>query len=95
MMETLSAKTVQTRKPHPCWGCRSNQPSGTKMLRVVTADGGDLTAVYWCPICCRVLQDYGGDIDPYCEGFLEGEILDDFREYYDEAKMRCEQKDQS
>lgn len=51
MPETLTDKTVTTRKPHRCWGCAREFPAGTKLTLIESVDGGEWYRGYWCPVC--------------------------------------------
>ena len=85
-MDTLAAGTVKTRKDHRCWGCRELIAKGGRAFRVSTADAGTVNTVYWCRACKRVLDEHGREIDPWDEGFMYGEIADDFPETLAEAR---------
>ncbi len=92
-METLRSKTIICRKEHICWGCRTIIPAKSRILTVVTVDGGTINTARWCTICSEVLRQYRYKIDPWDEGMPDGIIIDEFIEYYNKIvdKMRAEQ----
>jgi len=57
-METIRQNTVKTRKPHHCWGCAEEYPTGTTMDVVVSKDMGKLESTYFCDICESVLSHW-------------------------------------
>ena len=68
MSGTLSYKQVRTRKPHRCWGCRSEIPKATLAWVTVWTDGGAIGRTYWCDICDSIMRDSVDDM--VCEGEL-------------------------
>lgn len=50
-METINSHMVITRKSHKCWGCAREFPKGSKLDRVTNVESGELTTVYFCPVC--------------------------------------------
>ncbi|MDD5701599.1 MAG: hypothetical protein PHU23_06055 [Dehalococcoidales bacterium] len=75
-MKNISENMVKTRKPHHCWGCTTEYPIGTEMLRVTTEDCGKLSSVYWCKICDKYLQDHRNDFY-FDQGFEYGYMLNE------------------
>ena len=75
-MNFISQKIVKTNKNHTCWGCARLFLKGTMMQAVVSADGGEISRVYWCDDCKEILDSLD-HID--CEdGFSFGELNDDY-----------------
>ena len=56
-MDTLSQKTVKTKKPHHCWGCAKEFPTGTELLKSVSVDQGEFSSSYWCKACEEIMDD--------------------------------------
>jgi len=69
MTTLLSHKTIKsTRKPCQCFGCGREMPAGSKIVRVICAEGRDLYTCNWCEVCRRYTEDWDmGDFD--CCGF--------------------------
>lgn len=57
-------------------------PKGSRVLTVVTADGGRITTARWCSICAHVLDQHYHDIDPWGEGMPDGIIADEYHDWY-------------
>lgn len=55
MAETLSSKTVTTKKPHTCFSCLRSFPIGTKMNYWVGISDG-FSAVYSCMTCVEIMN---------------------------------------
>ncbi len=80
MRDLIRIKTVKTRKPHQCWGCRAKIPVGCLVACRTEADGGKILTTYWCRRCDRVL----GEIDLYDDdGVGFGDLIDNYPEKYD------------
>lgn len=77
-MDILQNKIITTRKPHKCWGCAEEFPSGSKLRKYVAVDNGEFQASYYCPDCDERVTE----IDDYVlqEGFAMGEI----KQYHDD-----------
>ena len=72
MSHTFDQRTVTTRKPHKCWGCTAEFPSGSRMVYVVSVDAGVWYRTYWCETCDDVVSSYSyNDRDA---GFHFGDI---------------------
>lgn len=54
MIDCIGRKTVQTRKPHICFGCGREFPPKTKMERSCVVDG----EVWTCYLChsCQIAE---------------------------------------
>jgi hypothetical protein len=74
MIETLTDKTVVTRKPHICFGCLREIKKGEKARYNVSVIDGHFGHAYLCEEC----DEYITELDPIdCEdGFFEGQIFD-------------------
>jgi len=73
-MEIIASKKVKTRKPHHCWGCRKECPTGINLERTTSKDGGQITNVYWCDDCQKYLNSL--PMDDYPDGYEYGQIAD-------------------
>ena len=87
-MDTISNKTVTTRKPHFCWGCGRTFPARSQMRVTVTADGGAVDLAYWCEVCDEVMRS----LDPYDleEGFGLGDVKAEYPDEWTECYARWE-----
>ena len=72
-MTTISDEWVKIRKPHKCWGCKTEFPVGTQMHRVTTKDN-DLMTVYWCNECQEKINSMYRAGDNLRDGFDFGEL---------------------
>lgn len=57
MSDVIGRKNIRTRKPHHCFGCGREFPSGTKMERSAVVDGGHMWTCYLCATCQTVCCD--------------------------------------
>jgi hypothetical protein len=67
-MEQVKSIDVLTRKPHTCFACLREYPSGTEMRYEVWADNG-IVASYYCSTCVKILShvyEYGDEINEGC-----------------------------
>lgn len=76
MANTLSRKTLKTRRPHDCFGCAREFPAGTIMLREGVKDGGIVFTAYLCESCQAVMSNFN-----FGDEFGFGELLDDALDY--------------
>ena len=56
-MTRLQSRSVVTRKPHQCLGCKTNYPKGTKLFSVTEAYDDGIETYYLCDRCDKVTQD--------------------------------------
>ena len=87
MFDVLKDKKVLTRKPHRCFGCGRGFSKGTTLRFVVTADCGEMSNSYWCPVCDRIMNKHPDD---YIDGTSFGDILfndpDEFEKVREEVE---------
>jgi len=83
-MEILKDKIVTTRKLHNCWGCRCEIPIGSKVRYVTNVDAGNILSTYLCDICQELISEM--DYWETEDGFTYGEIIDNMKEEWIEAK---------
>ena len=82
-MNIVSDKKVKTRKPHKCWGCMEDIPTGATVQAVTSVDGGKIATVYWCDRCADFITkvDWGEDGWEFgelkqCEGYTKEDTHD-------------------
>ncbi len=51
MLELIARKTVITRKPHKCFACCREFPSGTNMIYQTNKYDGRIYSLYSCVAC--------------------------------------------
>lgn len=79
MNDVIKQKIVTIRKPHVCFGCGREFPSGTKMEYSFCSDGSPYS-VYLCDSCQAVANDLANLEGGYIEyGF--GDLRDDALTY--------------
>jgi hypothetical protein len=90
-MKVLSEQWVKIRKPHHCWGCTKEYPVGTKMQRITSVDGGEISSVYWCNVCDHfILTDKNAREDNQDGfGFSYGDLRD-YENYPKEAVINAQ-----
>lgn len=74
MGEIIGIKIVKTRKPHICFGCAREFPTGTIMERSFVTDEKPWTC-YLCPSCQEVKQHLEWN-DEFGYGELREEALE-------------------
>ena len=85
-MRVISKKVVQTRKPHFCWGCTNEIPSGSFVERTVCIDE-IIISCYWCSVCSLVWDNL--DYHDYADdGVGFGQLADYERELWESCKKR-------
>ncbi len=84
----LKQSLVKTRKEHQCFGCAKTYPAGSKMWSIAGIHDGDFWSGYWCLICTEVMD--GLDYYEKEEGFELGQILEFYKEEYEEAAQTQE-----
>ena len=74
MSDIIDERTVKTRKPHPCFGCREAIPTRSNVLRSTIVDGALIYTAYLCEDCVAFSEtlpsDYWTDNGYYYEGDL-------------------------
>ena len=72
MSDILRWETRKTRKPHRCFGCGNEYPTGTEMVNAAYVDGGTVDSCYWCHTCQEYMGRYfrDGDETGYAEIYL-------------------------
>ena len=86
MSDILKQKQVTTRKPHNCWGCAREFPTGTVLLFIKSVDDGLIFSIYWCEVCQEVLRECA-DSDSDDE-YNYGEVTE--YDYWEEARLEIE-----
>ena len=75
-MDFINEQIVVTRKPHKCWGCTTEFPQGSKLVRKTNSDGGEIFSSYWCAKCEEwMAKNYRDVPDGICFGDLKEEVL--------------------
>lgn len=87
-MSIISSKTVKTRKEHTCFGCRRKMPKGSKLERITSVDGGDISTNYWCNVC----QSYWNEHMEYGDEIGFGELKSEGSEGWETIRKSVEDK---
>ena len=87
MAEILRWQSVNTRKPHKCWGCWKEYPASTEMTHAAYADNGTVYDCYWCLTCEEYMRQYFESGDE-CG---RGEIYANDPEGWEAVKTKLEQ----
>ena len=88
MSDIIDERTVKTRKPHQCFGCREVIPTGSTVLRSTIVDGGEIYATYLCDDCVEFNKTLPSDY--WMDGcYYEGDLAEAKRqeEWKTEAMM--------
>lgn len=81
MNELISTKDVVTRKPHRCFGCAREFPSGISMRKDFVADYKPFTA-YLCGTCRQVVENMDWN-----DSYGLGDLRQDAEEIEQKAKQ--------
>ena len=83
----FGSKTVKTRKPHRCHGCRRDMPPKSTMRRDESIFDGVHWRLYWCKTCIAYMSEW----DFYEEeGIFEGEFIDEMPEEWEACRKVVE-----
>ena len=75
MSEVIGRKMVKTRKPHTCFGCGREFPTGTRMESSVVVDDKPWSC-YLCRTCLKVEAELYPTWDEYGFGELRERALE-------------------
>ncbi len=88
-MDVLKDKSVKTRKPHRCWGCRGEIIAGSVAQYQVTVDSGEFLTAYYCAVCIEYMSRLIFDGD---DGICEGELKENDPEGWEAVRSMVEQE---
>ena len=87
MADCLKAKIIKTRKPHKCWGCAREFPSGSTLEVNECVDNGDFHRAYWCETCRTVIDEWSY---PENEEVSMGDVKDCDSDYWETTRAEVE-----
>lgn len=78
-MHHVRTKTVKTRKPATCWGCRRTFPKGTTIEKHTSVDLGRISTTAWCATCIEMIVAFYVFHGDEGHGWSQGCMVDDER----------------